>query len=68
MLVSLFVLPMTQLLAWAVQHAAADLDARYWAFAGRSVALAASGALVVVVAALVHGYALRLERLIREGT
>jgi iron(III) transport system permease protein len=57
-----FVLPMTQLLAWAVKHAAADLDARYWAFAGRSVALAASGALVVVVAALVHGYALRLER------
>ena len=57
-----FVLPMAQLLAWAVKHAAADLDARYWAFAGRSVALAASGALVVVVAALVHGYALRLER------
>jgi iron(III) transport system permease protein len=57
-----FVLPMTQLLAWAVKHAAADLDARYWAFAGRSVALAASGALVVVAAALVHGYALRLER------
>jgi len=57
-----FVLPMAQLLAWAVKHAAADLDARYWAFAGRSVALAASGALVVVAAALVHGYALRLER------
>jgi iron(III) transport system permease protein len=57
-----FVLPMTQLLAWAAQHAATDLDARYWAFAGRSVALAASGALVVVTAALVHGYALRLER------
>jgi iron(III) transport system permease protein len=57
-----FVLPMGQLLAWAVQHASTDLDARYWAFAGRSVALAASGALVVVSAALVHGYALRLER------
>jgi iron(III) transport system permease protein len=57
-----FVLPMTQLLAWAAKHAATDLDARYWAFAGRSVALAASGALVVVTAALVHGYALRLER------
>ena len=57
-----FVLPMAQLLAWAVKHAAADLDARYWAFAGRSVALAASGSLVVVAAALVHGYALRLER------
>jgi iron(III) transport system permease protein len=57
-----FVLPMAQLLAWAAAHVATDLDARYWAFAGRSVALAASGALVVVVAALVHGYALRLER------
>jgi iron(III) transport system permease protein len=57
-----FVLPMAQLLAWALKHAVSDLDARYWAFAGRSVALAASGALVVVAAALVHGYALRLER------
>ena len=57
-----FVLPMAQLLAWAVKHAASDLDARYWAFAGRSVALAASGSLVVVAAAVVHGYALRLER------
>jgi iron(III) transport system permease protein len=57
-----FALPMAQLLAWAVKHAASDLDARYWAFAGRSVAIAASGALVVVTAALVHGYALRLER------
>jgi iron(III) transport system permease protein len=57
-----FVLPSVQLLVWALAHAATDLDARYWAFAGRSVALAASGALLVVVAALVHGYALRGER------
>jgi iron(III) transport system permease protein len=57
-----FLLPMAQLLAWAIEHAATDLDARYWAFAGRSVALAASGALVIVVAALLHGYALRSER------
>jgi len=56
-----FVLPTAQLLAWAWQHAATDLDARYWAFAARSVALAASGALVVVAAAVVHGYALRGE-------
>jgi iron(III) transport system permease protein len=56
-----FVLPAAQLLTWAWQHAATDLDARYWGFAGRSVALAASGALIVVVAALVHGYALRGE-------
>jgi iron(III) transport system permease protein len=56
-----FALPMAQLLAWAIQHAATDLDARYWAFAGRSVTIAASGALVVVTAALIHGYALRQE-------
>ena len=56
-----FVLPMAQLLAWSVEHAATDLDARYWAFAGRSVALAASGTLVIVVAALALGYALRHE-------
>jgi iron(III) transport system permease protein len=57
-----FLLPAAQLLAWAIRHAATDLDARYWAFAGRSLAIAASGALVVVTAALVHGYALRFER------
>jgi iron(III) transport system permease protein len=56
-----FVLPMAQLLQWAAKHAATDLDARYWAFVGRSLATASSGALVVVVAALVHGYALRRE-------
>jgi iron(III) transport system permease protein len=56
-----FVLPMAQLLAWSITHAATDLDARYWAFAARSVAIAASGAFVVVTAALVLGYALRRE-------
>jgi iron(III) transport system permease protein len=56
-----FVLPVAQLLLWAAKHAATDLDGRYWAFAGRSLATAACGALVVVVAALVHGYALRGE-------
>jgi iron(III) transport system permease protein len=61
-LAAAFVLPAAQLVVWAWQHAATDLDARYWAYAGRSVALAASGALVVVAAALLHGYALRGER------
>ena len=56
-----FALPMAQLLAWSIAHAASDLDARYWAFAARSVAVAASGALVVVTVALVLGYALRRE-------
>jgi iron(III) transport system permease protein len=61
-LAAAFLLPVAQLVAWAWRHAATDLDARYWAFAGRSVALAASGAVVVVLAALLHGYALRGER------
>jgi len=61
-LVVAFVLPMAQLVAWALRHAATDLDARYWAFAGRSVAIAAAGALLVVIAASIHGYALRGEQ------
>jgi iron(III) transport system permease protein len=56
-----FVLPAAQLVAWAWKHAATDLDARYWAYAVRSVTLAASGAVVVVTAAVLHGYALRGE-------
>ncbi len=60
-LAAAFVLPMAQLVAWAWKHAAADLDARYWAFVGRSLAVAGSGALVVVLAAVAHGYALRFE-------
>jgi iron(III) transport system permease protein len=60
-LAAAFVLPMAQLAGWAAQHAATDLDERYWGFVGRSVAIAASGAAVVVAAAVAHGYALRLE-------
>jgi iron(III) transport system permease protein len=56
-----FVLPMLQLLDWALRHADTDLDARYWGFAVRSVLLAGSGAVVVVTSALVLGYALRGE-------
>jgi iron(III) transport system permease protein len=56
-----FVLPMLQLLEWALKHADTDLDARYWGFAARSVMLAGSGAVVVVTAALILGYALRGE-------
>jgi iron(III) transport system permease protein len=52
-----FLLPVLQLSAWAWQHAA-DLDARYLDFALRSVGVAGSGALLVVAAALLHGYAL----------
>jgi iron(III) transport system permease protein len=49
------------LLGWALKHSATDLDARYWAFAARSVLLAGTGAVVVVTAALILGYALRGE-------
>jgi iron(III) transport system permease protein len=57
-----FALPLAQLLAWAARHVATDLDARYVGFVLRSLGLAASGALVVVLAAVALGYALRGER------
>ena len=56
-----FVLPMIQLLEWASRHVATDLDSRYWSFAGRSLAVSATGALLLVAAALALGYALRRE-------
>jgi iron(III) transport system permease protein len=56
-----FALPFAQLLAWALRHAATDLDLRYWGFAARSLLLAASGTLVVLAAAVALGYALREE-------
>jgi iron(III) transport system permease protein len=56
-----FLLPFIQLLAWAVAHAATDLDARYWGFAARSLLLAGSGTLVVLTAGVALGYALRGE-------
>lgn len=52
-----FLLPVWQLSAWAWQHTA-DLDSRYLDFALRSLGVAGSGALLVVAAALLHGYAL----------
>ena len=57
-----FVLPVAQLVAWAARHALTDLDERYWGFALRSVALAASGAVIVVLGAVAIGYALRHDR------
>jgi iron(III) transport system permease protein len=56
-----FVLPFAQLLAWALRHAATDLDQRYWGFAARSLLLASSGTLIVLAAAVALGYALRDE-------
>lgn len=54
-----FVLPMTQLLYWAVEHAARDLDMRYVGFVVRSLFLAGSAAIVVVAASVLLAYTLR---------
>ena len=55
-----FMVPMVQLLLWASHIVATDLDARYLAFAGHSLLLAALGAALVVSLALALGYAQRL--------
>ena len=52
-----FVVPVTQLALWTREVIAADLDARYWAFAWHSVLLAGIGALMVVAVALLLAYA-----------
>lgn len=54
-----FVLPMTQLLFWAVEHAARDLDMRYVGFVAHSLLLAGSAAVVVVAASVALAYTLR---------
>jgi iron(III) transport system permease protein len=50
-----FALPMSQLTLWAIEHIG-DLDARYFGFLARSLALAASGAVVIVGAGVVLAY------------
>lgn len=55
-----FVLPIAQLLVWAVGHAA-DMDRRYWGFIGRSLLLAGSAAFVIVGASLALAYVLRRQ-------
>jgi iron(III) transport system permease protein len=52
-----FIIPVTQLALWTREVIAADLDARYWAFAWHSVLLAGIGALMVVAVALLLAYA-----------
>lgn len=56
-----FAAPMAQLLVWTKNILAADLDARYLAFAWHSLLLAGLGAGLVVSLALALGYALRLR-------
>ena len=54
-----FALPFTQLLLWTAKHLAQDLDARYFGFILRSLALAASAAFVIVSASILLAYVLR---------
>ncbi len=57
-----FVIPLLQLLIWSAQVFAEDFDARYPLFVWHSVLLSAMAAGLVVVAALILSYALRLYR------
>ncbi len=50
-----FVLPLLQLLLWSVKNAG-DIDSRYWGFIARSLVLAGSAAVVIVLASLALAY------------
>lgn len=54
-----FLLPVAQLVVWAVRHAATDLDSRYVEFVFHSMVLASSAAVIIVTASLIVAY---LER------
>lgn len=56
-----FTLPILQLIWWAVDRAAIDMDSRYWGFIGRSLLLAGSAAAVIAVAGLALAYILRRQ-------
>jgi iron(III) transport system permease protein len=67
-----FALPLLQLALWAIEHAAKDLDARYWSFFAHSLILATSGALTIVAASVViaylqRRYPVRLMRVLIRG-
>ncbi len=56
-----FLIPMVQLLIWAFNAGATDLDARYWAFVRHSLWLSGLGAFIVTLLALLLGYAGRQQ-------
>lgn len=56
-----FAVPVLQLLVWAWQSAAQDLDARYWAFVWHTMLLASLTAGLVVLAGLWLAYVQRLQ-------
>ncbi len=55
-----FVMPLVQIAVWAKGALAMDWDSRYWGFAWHSVLLSGSGALLVVLCAVVLAYTQRL--------
>jgi len=57
-----FVIPVAQLLVWSVQVFATDFDARYPAFVWHSILLSGMAAVLVVAAALILAFALRLYK------
>ena len=57
-----FALPLVQLLWWAAERAASDIDARYWGFIARSVLLAGSAAFVIVAASVLLAYVARRQQ------
>jgi iron(III) transport system permease protein len=65
-----FIIPVAQLLWWALAAAHVDLDLRYLGFIANTLALGASAALGTTLAALVVAYAYRLrpDRLIGATT
>lgn len=62
LLTAAFVLPVAQLVAWALLHLATDLDARYWEFVRNSLFAAGTGTALIVASALLLVAALRSER------
>jgi iron(III) transport system permease protein len=52
-----FLIPMIQLLVWAMEATTTDLDSRYWAFVQHSLWLSGLGAFIVTLLALLLGYA-----------
>ena len=60
-LLSALLLPGIALLSWAAQHAAKDLDADWWAAAGRSMALGLMAAALVCTLAIALAYAVRVR-------
>jgi iron(III) transport system permease protein len=56
-----FVVPLTQLLAWAAEAARMDLDLRYFGFIGNTLTLGLLAAVGTTIAALVVAYAYRLK-------